>query len=93
MPSGTGRPPRRNGRARKQYEQILDGYNTPGTYTKAFDEMFDGQGNVRGIDPPDTALDVWSLTDLWHSAAGAKEVTPSSTRSQLRAKTPAAQEK
>ena len=31
------------------YEGIFDGYNAAGTcYAEAFDEMFDGQGNVRG---------------------------------------------
>jgi uncharacterized circularly permuted ATP-grasp superfamily protein len=31
-----------------RYERIFDGYNTAGSYADAFDEMFDGQGNVRG---------------------------------------------
>ena len=38
---GESRPP-------KRYERIFDGYNEPGPYSQAFDEMFDGQGNVRG---------------------------------------------
>src|ERR1700676_2604392 len=29
-------------------ERIFSGYNTPGGYSKAFDEMFDAAGNVRG---------------------------------------------
>jgi uncharacterized circularly permuted ATP-grasp superfamily protein len=29
-------------------ERIFSGYNTPGGYSKAFDEMFDAGGNVRG---------------------------------------------
>ena len=32
----------------KRHEGIFDGYNKLGSYSKAFDEMFDGQGNVRG---------------------------------------------
>ncbi|MGH3532039.1 MAG: circularly permuted type 2 ATP-grasp protein, partial [Mycobacterium sp.] len=35
-------------RARKPYEEIFDGYNAASSYAAAFDEMFDGQGNVRG---------------------------------------------
>jgi uncharacterized circularly permuted ATP-grasp superfamily protein len=30
-----------------RYERIFDGYNKPGPYAAAFDEMFDGRGNVR----------------------------------------------
>jgi uncharacterized circularly permuted ATP-grasp superfamily protein len=33
----------------KPFEQIFDGYNTTDSYVDAFDEMFDGQGNVRGL--------------------------------------------
>ena len=32
----------------KRYERIFDGYNSASSYVDAFDEMFDGQGNVRG---------------------------------------------
>ena len=31
-----------------RYDGIFDGYNDLGSYAKAFDEMFDAQGNVRG---------------------------------------------
>jgi uncharacterized circularly permuted ATP-grasp superfamily protein len=34
---------------RKPFEQIFGGYNTASSYVDAFDEMFDGQGNVRGV--------------------------------------------
>lgn len=34
--------------ARKPYEDIFDGYNAASSYADAFDEMFDGHGNVRG---------------------------------------------
>jgi uncharacterized circularly permuted ATP-grasp superfamily protein len=33
---------------RKHFEQIFGGYNAASSYADAFDEMFDGQGNVRG---------------------------------------------
>jgi uncharacterized circularly permuted ATP-grasp superfamily protein len=32
----------------RRYERIFDGYRDRGPYAKAFDEMFDGEGNVRG---------------------------------------------
>ena len=48
MPSDTGRQSRTTSRAVKKHEQIFDGYNTRGGYAKAFDEMFNAQGNVRG---------------------------------------------
>lgn len=31
-----------------EYDHIFGGYNNLGSYAKAFDEMFDSQGNVRG---------------------------------------------
>lgn len=31
-----------------EHEPIFGGYNNPGSYAKAFDEMFDNRGNVRG---------------------------------------------
>jgi uncharacterized circularly permuted ATP-grasp superfamily protein len=34
---------------RKPFEQIFDGYNAASSYVDAFDEMFDRQGNVRGL--------------------------------------------
>ncbi|MUL83612.1 circularly permuted type 2 ATP-grasp protein [Mycobacterium sp. CBMA247] len=33
---------------RGQHQGIFDGYNRLGRYSEAFDEMFDGSGNVRG---------------------------------------------
>ncbi|MCV7225506.1 circularly permuted type 2 ATP-grasp protein [Mycolicibacterium komossense] len=48
MPNETGRQSRNNSRSSKKHEQIFNGYNKRGTYAKAFDEMFDAQGNVRG---------------------------------------------
>jgi uncharacterized circularly permuted ATP-grasp superfamily protein len=44
LPSETGRPSRRV----TDHVQIFDGYNKRGGYAKAFDEMFDASGNVRG---------------------------------------------
>ena len=32
----------------KRHEGVFGGYNTLGSYAKAFDEMFDAEGNVRG---------------------------------------------
>jgi uncharacterized circularly permuted ATP-grasp superfamily protein len=46
LPTEPGRLSRNN--QRKHYEPIFGGYNSQGSYSKAFDEMFDGQGNVRG---------------------------------------------
>ena len=48
MPTETARTSRTNGRTSKRYEGIFDGYNSLGSYSQAFDEMFDAQGNVRG---------------------------------------------
>ncbi len=39
---------RSNSKTAKWHDGIFGGYNNLGTYEKAFDEMFDGQGNVRG---------------------------------------------
>ncbi len=44
----TKRQPRSQSQLSAHYERIFDGYNTRGSYADAFDEMFDGQGNVRG---------------------------------------------
>jgi uncharacterized circularly permuted ATP-grasp superfamily protein len=44
----TSRQPRTGSRPSGRYERIFDGYNRPGPYAAAFDEMFDAQGNVRG---------------------------------------------
>jgi len=35
-------------RSRVRSERIFDGYNTSDAYSMAFDEMFDGEGSVRG---------------------------------------------
>jgi uncharacterized circularly permuted ATP-grasp superfamily protein len=48
VPVETKRQPRGESRPSKRYEHIFDGYNTASSYVEAFDEMFDGQGNVRG---------------------------------------------
>ena len=48
MPTETARTSRTNPRTSKRYDGIFDGYNSLGSYSKAFDEMFDAQGNVRG---------------------------------------------
>jgi uncharacterized circularly permuted ATP-grasp superfamily protein len=47
-PVETRRQSRRKSRPPARYQRIFDGYNKPGSYGAAFDEMFDGQGNVRG---------------------------------------------
>jgi uncharacterized circularly permuted ATP-grasp superfamily protein len=48
LPPQPARPSRTNAHPTKRYVGIFDGYNTLGSYAKAFDEMFDAQGNVRG---------------------------------------------
>jgi uncharacterized circularly permuted ATP-grasp superfamily protein len=48
LPTETGRQSSSNSHSPKKHERIFDGYNQRGTYAKAFDEMFDAQGNVRG---------------------------------------------
>jgi uncharacterized circularly permuted ATP-grasp superfamily protein len=48
VPVGTRRQQRGESPPPKRYERIFDGYNTAGSYADAFDEMFDGQGNIRG---------------------------------------------
>ncbi len=44
----TKRQPRSQSQLSTQYERIFDGYTARGNYADAFDEMFDGQANVRG---------------------------------------------
>jgi uncharacterized circularly permuted ATP-grasp superfamily protein len=44
----TKRQARSQSQLSTHYEGIFDGYNARGSYADAFDEMFDGQGNVRG---------------------------------------------
>jgi len=48
VPVETRRQPRGDSQPSKRYERIFDGYNSASSYADAFDEMFDGQGNVRG---------------------------------------------
>lgn len=48
QPNETRRKPRSTPRSPEHYERIFAGYNDPGIYAKAFDEMFDNYGNVRG---------------------------------------------
>lgn len=48
LPTESSRSSRTNGARTKRHAGIFDGYNSVGAYDKAFDEMFDPQGNVRG---------------------------------------------
>jgi uncharacterized circularly permuted ATP-grasp superfamily protein len=48
LPSETSRSSRNNSHAATNFEGIFEGYRKRGPYAEAFDEMFDGQGNVRG---------------------------------------------
>ena len=48
VPSDTAKPSRADVRGSKRYAGIFDGYNGVGSYSAAFDEMFDAEGNVRG---------------------------------------------
>jgi uncharacterized circularly permuted ATP-grasp superfamily protein len=48
LPSETSRSSRNGARQPRQHDHIFGGYNNLGSYAKAFDEMFDAQGNVRG---------------------------------------------
>jgi uncharacterized circularly permuted ATP-grasp superfamily protein len=48
LPAETRRNSRSRSRPSKRYQGIFDGYNNPGSYATAFDEMFDAQGSVRG---------------------------------------------
>ena len=48
LPTETGRSARGNAPPNHGYDGIFDGYNDLGSYSEAFDEMFDAQGNVRG---------------------------------------------
>ena len=47
-PTETRRQSGSKSRPVEHYERIFGGYNAPGIYAKAFDEMFDSNGNVRG---------------------------------------------
>jgi uncharacterized circularly permuted ATP-grasp superfamily protein len=48
LPSEITRASRKNSHPATKFEGIFEGYRHRGPYAKAFDEMFDGQGNVRG---------------------------------------------
>jgi uncharacterized circularly permuted ATP-grasp superfamily protein len=49
VPVDTKRQQRSKSQQPRSFEGIFDGYNAAGScYAEAFDEMFDGQGNVRG---------------------------------------------
>ncbi|MFN8033045.1 MAG: circularly permuted type 2 ATP-grasp protein [Mycobacterium sp.] len=48
LPSEASRSSRNGGRQPREHDHIFGGYNNLGSYAKAFDEMFDAQGNVRG---------------------------------------------
>jgi len=48
VPTASARTSRKSPSSTKRYEGIFDGYNSVGGYSKAFDEMFDADGNVRG---------------------------------------------
>jgi uncharacterized circularly permuted ATP-grasp superfamily protein len=48
VPVDTSRQQRSKSQPPQPYERIFDGYNAESSYRDAFDEMFDGQGNVRG---------------------------------------------
>jgi uncharacterized circularly permuted ATP-grasp superfamily protein len=48
MPGETKQRSRTRSRPPVCYERIFGGYNTPGGYALAFDEMFDASGHVRG---------------------------------------------
>ncbi len=47
-PTQNSRSARAGSKSAHHYKGIFDGYNDLGNYAQAFDEMFDGQGNVRG---------------------------------------------
>ncbi|WP_390893421.1 circularly permuted type 2 ATP-grasp protein [Mycobacterium deserti] len=48
QPNEAARPARTPANRSRQHQGVFDGYNSLGSYAAAFDEMFDGQGNVRG---------------------------------------------
>ncbi|MCB0942320.1 MAG: circularly permuted type 2 ATP-grasp protein [Mycobacterium sp.] len=48
LPSEASRSQRNGSNGPRRHERIFAGYNELGPYAKAFDEMFDSQGNVRG---------------------------------------------
>ncbi|MDO3639076.1 circularly permuted type 2 ATP-grasp protein [Mycolicibacterium arseniciresistens] len=48
LPTESARSSRSTTRAARRHEGVFEGYNKLGGYDRAFDEMFDSQGNVRG---------------------------------------------
>lgn len=48
LPADSTRSPRARVPKPRRHEGVFGGYNNLGSYAKAFDEMFDAQGNVRG---------------------------------------------
>src|SRR5512144_2256662 len=48
LPADGARTGRKTASSSKRHDGIFGGYNDVGNYSKAFDEMFDAQGNVRG---------------------------------------------
>ncbi|WP_410430795.1 circularly permuted type 2 ATP-grasp protein [Mycolicibacterium sphagni] len=48
LPSESSRSSRNGSRQPHRHDHIFGGYNAMGSYAKAFDEMFDKEGNVRG---------------------------------------------
>ncbi|MGB2921825.1 MAG: circularly permuted type 2 ATP-grasp protein [Mycobacterium sp.] len=48
MATETVRTSRSNSKIAKKHDGVFGGYNDLGAYCEAFDEMFDGDGNVRG---------------------------------------------
>ena len=48
LPADGARTGRKTASSSKRHDGIFGGYNNVGDYSKAFDEMFDAQGNVRG---------------------------------------------
>ena len=48
LPADGARPGRKTASSSKRHDGIFGGYNSVGGYSKAFDEMFDADGNVRG---------------------------------------------
>lgn len=48
LPTESARSSRSTTRAARRHDGVFEGYNKLGGYDRAFDEMFDSQGNVRG---------------------------------------------
>src|ERR1700710_3245016 len=48
LPASGANSSRKSAVSTNRHDGIFGGYNDVGAYSKAFDEMFDAQGNVRG---------------------------------------------